>query len=558
MGLLSRKGRNGSADSGSNEKSGKKVQIMENVRKADGSMVQEPVFEYIGHETPSDLPPADAHAPPPDRNPWPNEKNFYHNEKGGVSYQQNEKSGNYYHYEKSAGASSHSYPINPIREDSMGSFSFPRKQSTFVVSQQELPEGPDYDGSEQSFGTRRKWKSSRWQKGDVYEKPWVLERDPRRIYERLIFAFGCLVGLLMGGYLTYTSWMSVTNSEYCPILDDNFTTGIDPGVWNYEIQRGGFGVQSFDWTTDDPSNIYTDEKGLHIVPTLTVNYSNFKPEMILDGWTLNLTADGTCTSKLVSDCVVTSNSTNGAIINPVRSARINTRNKRAIKYGKVEVQAKLPVGDWIWPAIWMMPQEDVYGQWPLSGEIDIMESRGNFPGFPSGGRDTVSSALHWGPNTAGDAYWRTLGLHYLPRDDFSKGFHTFGLEWGEKYMFMYLDSRLLQVFFIKWKSGSMWDRGKFGSNSNQSALNDPWTWTGRPNTPFDQDFFLIMNVAVGGQNGFFVDGIGNKPWLDKNDAAPRAFWNAANLWYPTWGGGDTAGMTVRSVKMWSLGRCQGT
>ncbi|PNS18233.1 hypothetical protein CAC42_7602 [Sphaceloma murrayae] len=531
MGLLSRKGRNGSADSGSNEKSGKKTQMMENVRKADGTVVQEPVAEFVGkQEDHYEMPPLDSQAPPPDSNPWPNEKHFW---------QQNEK----------GGSTSYSYPINPSREGSMGGFSFPRKQSAFMVTQQELPGVHEYEGSDPSFNYRRKWKSSRFQKGEVYEKPWMkdISKDPRRTYEKLIFAFGCFMGLLMGGYLMYTSWMSVTNSEYCPILEDNFTSGIDPNVWNFEIQRGGFGVQSFEWTTDDPSNIYTDEKGLHIVPTLTVNYSNFNEDQILDGWTLNLTADGTCTSKVKDDCVVSSNTSSGQIVNPVRSARINTKNKRAIKYGKVEVVAKLPIGDWIWPAIWMMPQSDAYGQWPLSGEIDIMESRGNSPGFPSGGRDTISSALHWGPNAAGDAYWRTLGLHYLPRDDFSKGFHTFGLEWGEKYMFMYMDSRLLQVFFIKWTTGSMWNRGKFGSNSNQSALNDPWTWTGRPNTPFDQDFFLILNVAVGGQNGFFLDGIGNKPWLDKNDAAPRAFWSAANLWYPTWGGGDTAGMTVRSM-----------
>jgi beta-glucanase (GH16 family) len=46
-------------------------------------------------------------------------------------------------------------------------------------------------------------------------------------------------------------------------------------------------------------------------------------------------------------------------------------------YGKVEVKAKMPLGDWLWPAIWMLPAEHVYGQWPASGEIDIVESRGN-------------------------------------------------------------------------------------------------------------------------------------------------------------------------------------
>jgi len=101
----------------------------------------------------------------------------------------------------------------------------------------------------------------------------------------------------------------------------------------------------------------------------------------------------------------------------------------------------------------------------------------------------------------------------------------------------------------------MWNRGSFGTGNNQSALYDPWTTTGRPNTPFDQDFYLILNLAVGGTNGFFVDQVGNKPWVNDNEYAPRAFWNAVNQWYPTWGAGDTKGMTVQSVKMYSLGAC---
>jgi beta-glucanase (GH16 family) len=48
-----------------------------------------------------------------------------------------------------------------------------------------------------------------------------------------------------------------------------------------------------------------------------------------------------------------------------------------MRYGRVEVMAKLPKGDWIWPGIWLLPKGDVYRQWPASGEIDIVESRGN-------------------------------------------------------------------------------------------------------------------------------------------------------------------------------------
>jgi beta-glucanase (GH16 family) len=84
------------------------------------------------------------------------------------------------------------------------------------------------------------------------------------------------------------------------------------------------------------------------------------------------------------------------MIPPVRSARLTTKGKKSIRYGRVEVVAKLPRGDWLWPAIWMMPEKSAYGEWPRSGEIDIMEARGNVVDYPSGGRDVFTSTLHWG------------------------------------------------------------------------------------------------------------------------------------------------------------------
>jgi hypothetical protein len=104
---------------------------------------------------------------------------------------------------------------------------------------------------------------------------------------------------------------------------------------------------------------------------------------------------------------------------------------------------------------------------------------------------------------------------------------------------------------------NMWDYGNFGASLvNNSAMNDPWSSTGRKNTPFDQPFYLILNVAVGATNGFFEDGVANKPWGDKSLTAPREFWDAKDSWLPTWGEGAERGMTVRSVKMWSQGSCR--
>lgn len=97
-----------------------------------------------------------------------------------------------------------------------------------------------------------------------------------------------------------------------------------------------------------------DTDGLHIVPTLTTESTPITRDQILDNYVLNLTregGDGTCTGTQYFECSIQSNASDGAIIPPIRSARLNTRGKKSIKYGRIEVEAKLPVGDWIWPAI---------------------------------------------------------------------------------------------------------------------------------------------------------------------------------------------------------------
>lgn len=137
------------------------------------------------------------------------------------------------------------------------------------------------------------------------------------------------------------------------IMEDDFQT-INKDNWGFEIQRGGFGSGTFEWSTDDPKNAYTDAEGLHIVPTLTTESTKISPDQLMDNYVLNLTTDGTCTVKDVDDCSIRSNKTAGTIVNPVRSARLSTKGKKTITFGKVEVVAKMPQGDWLWPAIWMM------------------------------------------------------------------------------------------------------------------------------------------------------------------------------------------------------------
>jgi len=187
-----------------------------------------------------------------------------------------------------------------------------------------------------------------------------------------------------------------------------------------------------------------------------------------------------------------------------------------------------------------------------------MESRGNSPSNYSGGRDTSSSALHWGLDFNTDQFLQTSAKHYLRRSDYSKGFHTFGLEWSENYLYTYIDNRLAQTLSVGFgpSGNNMWARS--GLAKKGLADEDPWSQTGRYNTPFDQDFYLILNVAVGGTGGYFADSVGGKPWVDWGSAtAARDFWSANATWLPTWGVGEDRGMTVKSVKMWEQGACPG-
>jgi beta-glucanase (GH16 family) len=90
------------------------------------------------------------------------------------------------------------------------------------------------------------------------------------------------------------------------------------------------------------------------VPTLTTESTSITEEQLLNGYTLNITSsdgDGSCTSTDYKSCGVRSNSTIGTIIPPVRSARLTTKGKKSIKYGRIEIVAKMAKGDWLWPAL---------------------------------------------------------------------------------------------------------------------------------------------------------------------------------------------------------------
>ncbi|KAG9618885.1 putative beta-1,3-glucan-binding protein, partial [Aureobasidium melanogenum] len=251
---------------------------------------------------------------------------------------------------------------------------------------------------------QRYFHSRRVKKGEV-EKPWLEKKDPKEKWVTIIPCIGIAIGLALTGFLIYDGLSSVTNHTYCPVFEDTFSNGFNNKIWTKEVECGGYGNGQFEITTNTDENAYIQDGMLHIKPTLQ------DAKLIEQNNVIDLLADGSCSSDVWSNCITGTNVTNGTIVNPVKSARISTKNSVSIKFGRIEVEAKLPAGDWLWPAIWMLPKDDVYGAWPRSGEIDIMESRGNNHTYAQGGNNVMSSTLHWGPNSANDGWWLNNNKH---------------------------------------------------------------------------------------------------------------------------------------------------
>jgi len=315
-------------------------------------------------------------------------------------------------------------------------------------------------------------------------------------------------------------------------------------IWQHELTLGGGGNWEFEYYTNNRSNSYVRNSTLFILPTLTADTIGLAN--LLNGYTMDIwggTPADLCTSNAFYGCSRTSGG-GGNILNPIQSARVRSVNSFTFQYGTIEIRAKLPLGDWLWPALWLLPRYNSYGEWPASGEIDIMESRGNAPSYTAGGVNQYGTTLHWGPFYGQDAYILTHSSYTLPSGDFSQNFHIFGMTWSQKGFTFYLDTPSNVVLNVPINQ-SFWELGGWSKNP---PLSNPWIG-GQIDAPFDQEFFIIFDLACGGTNGYFPDGVGNKPWTNTNPNAIDQFWSAVNTWYATWQG-ESAALQIDWVKVW--------
>jgi beta-glucanase (GH16 family) len=145
------------------------------------------------------------------------------------------------------------------------------------------------------------------------------------------------------------------------------------------------------------------------------------------------------------------------------SARLKSENKFEFTYGKIEFRAKMPTGGGTWPALWSLGENYATNSWPSCGEIDVMEHRGNSP-------NVIHGTLHYPGNSGGNGNTNTTTIQNA-----STQFHVYKVVWSPASIQFFVDDALFHSF------------------ANTAS------------TPFNSDFFLIMNVAMGGTFGGQID-----------------------------------------------------
>jgi beta-glucanase (GH16 family) len=214
------------------------------------------------------------------------------------------------------------------------------------------------------------------------------------------------------------------HADWKLIWEDDFSKDkqIDKTKWNFEIDGKGNGNGELEYYTDSPKNAHLES----------------------------------------GELVITALKDDGG--HKFTSARMNTKGKFSCLYGRIESSIKVPKAQQgNWPAFWMMPQDNKYGGWPKSGEIDIMEFVNK--------SDKLYGTLHFA-GEKGDIHHGAQTT--LPGGDFTKDYHVYAAEWEAKEIRWYLDGKY------------------YGKLNDWHSANAPFP------APFDQKFYVILNFAVGG------------------------------------------------------------
>ena len=171
---------------------------------------------------------------------------------------------------------------------------------------------------------------------------------------------------------------------------------------------------------------------------------------------------------------------------PFTSCKISTKGKFSLTYGRIEVRAKSPTGQGVWPAIWLLPDENLYGPWPGSGEIDVMEAVNldvKCGSCVGGVENNIYGTIHYGSDMHHYSGLSQQKAFPLPKGT-EGDWHTYRVDWSPDDMTWYVDGK--NYYHVRLKN---W-RDPLQKAKPAPAIK---------NAPFDRPFYLILNLAIGGQ-----------------------------------------------------------
>jgi beta-glucanase (GH16 family) len=274
---------------------------------------------------------------------------------------------------------------------------------------------------------------------------------------------------------TLISQSFAQKNGFCNLVFNDEFNGptLDAAKWQKQVTCNGGGNNELQCYTPRDKNVFIED-GKLVLKVFKETYTG---------------TQAGCTDS--SGCTDTKTYTSGRV-------RSTASPSGSLLRGRMEIRAKLCSGNSLWPAIWMLPTDYTYGGWAASGEIDIMEQRGNHP-------DMSSGTLHHG-GTWPNNRWTTNGDKKF-NFDLSADYHVYGVEWTETKMSWFVDDDVFQTLDLnKWWNSTL-------NNNPYSARGQPW----------DRKFHFVLNVAVGGPNTGFFNGY--PPLTD----ADQARWQVSEM-----------------------------
>ena len=251
--------------------------------------------------------------------------------------------------------------------------------------------------------------------------------------------------------ITANSENTTSDDDWTLVWEDNFEgSELDTSKWNYDIGNG-----------------FYDNSGNYISGWGNEELQFYKEDNVR-------VSDGKLIIKGLKE-----NASDDKGTYQYTSGKIHTQGKFSQKYGKFEARMALPKGQGYWPAFWMMPEEDKYGGWAASGEIDIMENAGGTP-------HKIGGAIHYGGQWPNNTY--TAKDYYFPEGKDVTDFNVYSVEWEPGEIRWYVNGQLYQTL-NNWSSTGAGNPTKFAYPA-----------------PFDQEFYIILNLAIGGWYGGNPDG----------------------------------------------------